>query len=72
MTKLLEKALRKASRLPENLQDQLAMELMEEIEWESRWDETLARTQDQLDTLAGRAARQYKAGKTRQMGIDEL
>ena len=65
MTKLLPKAFQKASRLPDNLQDELAQEFLEEMLWESRWDETLARSRDKVDRLAEKAAKEYKAGKTR-------
>ncbi|HAK96762.1 MAG TPA: hypothetical protein DCM87_17670 [Planctomycetes bacterium] len=72
MTSLLNEAFEKASRLPEELQNQLAQELLEEIEWESRWDRTLAASQDKLDQMAAKAAAAYRAGKTKEMGFDEL
>jgi hypothetical protein len=72
MTRLLKQAFEKASALPEPLQDQLARELIEEIEGESRWDEALAGSQEALDRLADKAAAQRQAGKTREMGCDEL
>ncbi len=72
MTKLLTKAFEEASRLPRTLQDQLAKELLGEIEWESQWDETLAKTGSQLDKLAEKAVREYRAGKTKEMGFDQL
>lgn len=72
MTKLLTQAFERAAELPDDLQDQLARQLLEEIEWESRWDDTLARSQDTLDVLAERAAREYQAGNTNEMGFDEL
>jgi nitrate reductase beta subunit len=72
MTKLLTEAFRKASQLADNLQDQIAQELLDEIQWESRWDETLAKSQDKVDRLSEKAAKEYKAGKTREMGFDEL
>ena len=72
MTKLLTKAFQKASRLPDNLQDQLAQELIEEMLWESRWDETLAKSGDKVDRLAEKAAKEYKAGRTRPTGFDDL
>jgi hypothetical protein len=46
--------------------------MLEEIEWESRWDRTLANSQEKLERLAERAAREYRAGKTKEMGFDEL
>jgi hypothetical protein len=72
MTKLLIEAFQKASQLSDNLQDQLARELLDEIQWESRWDETLAKSQEIVDIMAEKAAKDYKAGKTREMGFDEL
>lgn len=72
MTNLLAQAFQKASQLPENLQDELASELLEEIEWESRWDETLAKSQDKLDQMAQKALDEYRSGKTKEMGFDEL
>lgn len=56
MTKLLTQAFEKASELPDDLQDQLATEVIEEIEWESRWDQTLVRSQNQLERIAEKAA----------------
>lgn len=72
MTKLLTEAFERASSLAEDLQDQLAQEFLEEIAWEARWDQTLAGSQDKLDRLAEKAEREYRAGKTKEMGFDEL
>jgi hypothetical protein len=72
MTNLLAQAFQKASELPENIQDELASELLEEIEWESRWDKTLNDSQNALDQLAQKALDEYHAGKTKEMGFDEL
>ena len=72
MTKLLTQAFEKASELPDELQDQLAIEVIEEIEWESRWDQTLAHSQDKLERLVEKAAKEYRSGKTKEMGFDEL
>jgi hypothetical protein len=72
MTNLLTQAFQKASALPENLQDELAAELIEEIEWESRWDKTLDQSQDKIDQLAQKALEEYRSGKTKEMGFDQL
>ncbi|MEW6138234.1 MAG: hypothetical protein AB1733_08380 [Thermodesulfobacteriota bacterium] len=72
MTKLLAQAFKKASELPDELQDQLAQELLEEIEWESRWDSTLDGSQETLERLAKKALREYRSGKTKEMGFDDL
>jgi hypothetical protein len=44
----------------------------QEIAWEGRWDKSLGASQDKLGQLAEKALREYKAGKTREMGFDEL
>lgn len=72
MTNLLSKAFERASKLPDVLQDQLAHELLEELEGESRWDDTFANSQDKLKRMAEKAAREYREGKTKKMGFDEL
>jgi hypothetical protein len=75
MTQLLTEAFQQASQLPESLQDQVAQEIrevLEEVESEGRWDETLAASQDQLDRLGQKALEEYRAGRTKEMGFDEL
>jgi hypothetical protein len=72
MTKLLTEAFEKASGLPDELQDQLARELLEEIEWEACWDSTLESSREKLDGLAEKALQEYRAGKTKEMGFDDL
>ncbi len=72
MTHLLAQAFQKASQLPEHIQDELANELLEEIEWESRWDKTIADSPDKIDLLAQKALDEYRSGKTKEMGFDEL
>ncbi len=72
MTSLLKQAFERASKLSDDLQDQLALEMLEEMEWESRWDQTLASSQDRLDRMAEKAAGEYRAGKTKEIGFDEL
>jgi len=72
MTKLLSQAFEKASRLPDDLQNRLAEQLLEEIEWEARWDSTLEATQEKLEGLAEKALREFRAGKTKEMGFDDL
>lgn len=72
MTELLRKAFEQASRLPDRLQDEVAQELLEDIEGEERWDDTLARSQDQLEKLADRALQEFRAGRTQKSGFDQL
>jgi len=65
MTKLLAAAFEKASKLPENLQDELARELMEDLAQETLWDKTLADSGEVLDSMAGKALDDYRAGRTK-------
>jgi hypothetical protein len=72
MTTLLSKAFKKASGLPESLQDELARKLLEELEWERKWETSIKNSSDKIDRLAEQALHEYKAGKTSEIGIDEL
>lgn len=72
MTKLLAQAFEKASQLPEHLQDELARALIDELTWEARWEQALAESSDQLDRIAENALEDYRAGRTKEMGFDEL
>ena len=72
MTVLLEKAIKKLAKLSQNMQDEIAQQLLEDIEGELRWDETFKKSQKQLAKLAEEALKEFKAGKTKKMGFDEL
>ncbi len=72
MTDLLTKAFEEARKLPEKSQDALAEQLLKDIEGEIRWDESLAKSPDILAALADKAREEYRAGRTKEMGFDEL
>jgi len=72
MTALLKEVFQKVSILPDAVQDMLARELLLEIEWESQWDNTIENTQTALDKMTIKAIREYREGKTVEMGFDEL
>jgi hypothetical protein len=72
MTRLLAQAIEEATRLPETLQDEIAERLLDDIHGEEQWDETLARSADTLEKLADRALADFRAGRTKKMGFDEL
>jgi hypothetical protein len=72
MTELLQQALAEVQKLPDAEQDTIAAMILEEIEDERRWDEAFARSQDQLARLADRVREDIRAGRVRDMGIDEL
>jgi hypothetical protein len=72
MIKLLSDAFEKASQLPEDLQDELARILLDELTWEKSWDGTISRSSSKLDEMAEDALKDYQAGRTNEMGFDEL
>jgi aspartate/glutamate racemase len=72
VTQLLEKALAEIHKLSESQQDALASMILEELADERLWEESFARSQDQLAKLAEKALQDIRAGRVRNIGIDEL
>ena len=70
MTQLLARAFEEAAKLPEGLQDKLAQQLLEDLQSEPKaWPDA---SSESLEVMADRALAELKAGKTREMGFDEL
>ncbi len=72
MTTILEQAFKQASSLPEKQQDELGYQLIQDIESELGWETAFEKNQVQLEILAEKALTEYRSGKTRQAGFDEL
>jgi hypothetical protein len=72
MTRLMEKALAEISKLREADQDAIAAIILDEIADERRWDESFSRSQDELSKIAERVREDIRAGKVKDVGIDEL
>jgi hypothetical protein len=72
MTQLLEKALAQVARLPDPEQDAIASLILDELADDRQWDEAFARSQEQLGRLADRVRQDIRAGRVRDVGIDEL
>ena len=72
MTQLLEQAMGEVQKLPDVGQDAIAAIILEEIADDRRWDDAFARSQDQLGRLANRVREDIRAGRTKNVGIDEL
>jgi len=72
MTPSLTKAFAKASKLPASVQEQLAEQLLEDIAGEMKWDQTLAGSQDLLESMASKARRARREGRTVKKGFDAL
>ena len=72
MTQLLQQAITEVQKLPAAEQDAIAALILEELADERLWEQQFARSQDQLARLAEKARDDVRAGRVRQMGIDEL
>lgn len=72
MTELLAKAFEEASKLPAEAQDELGAQLLRDLAAEAQWDRTLARSPEALEKLAAEALEEYRAGRTEEIGFDEL
>ena len=72
MTQLLEEAMGEVQKLPDASQDAIAAIILEELSDDRRWDEAFTRSQDQLGRLANRVREDIRAGRVRNLGIDEL
>ena len=72
MTRLLEKVLTEVYKLPPEKQDTIAAMILEELEDERLWDQAFAESQDGLAQLARKVRADIKAGRVKNMGIDEL
>jgi hypothetical protein len=72
MTQLLEQALAELQKLSPPEQDAIAALILEEIADEHRWQESFAGSQDQLAQLAEKARKDIRAGRVREIGMDEL
>jgi len=72
MTQLLEKALAEVQELTDPDQDAIAAMILDELADERRWDQAFARSQEQLGRLADRVRQDIRAGRVRNVGIDEL
>jgi hypothetical protein len=72
MPQLLEKALAEVHKLTDSDQDTIAAMILDELADERRWDQAFARSQEQLGRLADRVRQDIRAGRVRNVGIDEL
>jgi len=64
MTTLLKKAIEKTSLLSDDEQDKIAQIILDEISDEAKWNSHFSNSQSELLTLAEKAIKDYKSGKT--------
>jgi hypothetical protein len=72
MTELLRQAFDELSKRTSDEQDAVAALILAELEDDRRWDEAFARSQGKLNALAARAREARDAGRTKNIGWDEL
>lgn len=72
MTQRLEKAVAEIEKLSAAEQDTIAAVILDEITDERRWDEAFAQSQDQLSGLAEKTRKDVRAGRVKNVGMDEL
>lgn len=72
MTELLEKAFAEAAKLAPETQDRIAAQLLEEMADEAKWDAAFAASGNTLERLASEALEEYRAGRTEELGFNEL
>jgi hypothetical protein len=72
MTQSLERAIAELQKLPDSDQDAIAAIIIAEIADDQRWDAAFAASQSQLSQIAEKVRRDIRAGRVRDLGIDEL
>jgi len=72
MTQLLQQAIAELQKLPASDQDSIAAIILAEIDDEKRWDAAFANTQDELSMLAENVRDDIRAGRVKDIGVDEL
>lgn len=72
MTQLIDQAIDEIRKRSPVDQEAIAAIILEELKDEDRWDRTFAQSQDKLAKMAAKAREELRAGKVRDVGIDEL
>ena len=72
MNALLKDVLARLEKLSPERQNELAAILIAEMEADERWDELFAKSQDELEAMAGEALDEHARGKTRPLDSSVL
>jgi hypothetical protein len=72
MTPLLERAIEKIQDLPDAEQDAIAALILDELADEQRWEESFARSQEQLGDLAAKVRADIRAGRVKDIPVEDL
>ena len=71
MTQLLQQALAEVQKLSTSEQDAIATLILEELADEQRWEQAFAGSQDRLAQLAAKVREDIRAGRVKDVGVDE-
>lgn len=72
MTKLLDQTFAEAANLPESIQDRLAASWLQDVADEAKWAESFEASAAKLEEMAADALEEYRAGRTEELGFDQL
>lgn len=72
MTRSLEQAFEQAAALPPELQDEFGALFIAELKSERRWQELFSQSHDLLAKMGQEAIEDFHAGRTSEIGWDEL
>ena len=72
MSQLLDRVIEEMRKLSAPEQDAIAAVILEELADERRWDDAFAQSQEQLARLADKVRADIRAGRAKNVGIDEL
>ena len=72
VSKLVEQAFNEVAKLPEKEQEAVAAWLLEELSSERQWQGAFSNSQDLLTSLADKALREHKQGRTEPLQPNEL
>ncbi len=72
MTPFLERAIERVQELPAAEQDAIAAVILDELADEQRWAESFAGSQEQLGKLAAKVRADIRAGRIKDIPVEDL
>ena len=72
MTPFLERAIERVQELPAAEQDAIAAVILDELADEQRWEESFANSQEQLGKLAAKVRADIRAGRVKDIPVEDL
>ncbi|HEY0555838.1 MAG TPA: hypothetical protein VGG20_16405 [Thermoanaerobaculia bacterium] len=72
MTPFLERAIERVQELPAAEQDAIAAVILDELADEQRWQQSFAGSQEQLGKLAAKVRADIRAGRIKDIPVEDL